>query len=174
MQVKVTVTGIEELQARLKLTFSEIMKIVTRASAEWFVGNASHGLKHEPYYKYVNRYAGFPNLSYTTSAGKVVPGFASARQHRFIMAQIAKGKIIPGQDNRTHALTEGWKYIPQGIGYVVKNDTSYAKYVQGLQPTRMHSLIGWRSFMDVVQTNFKGAARHAQAAINEWLRAHKR
>lgn len=169
---KITSRGIPELQKRLKELAPRMKLTVVRAFMEHLIGDSSHGLKHEPYYKYVNRQAGFPGLSYMTSTGKVVPGFASEKQHRYVMAAIARGEINPGQDNRTHRLVEGWK-MPEISQYnwtmaKIVNDVNYAPYVYG--GTRMHALIGWRAIADIIATNFRGAIRAAQQAVNRALK----
>ena len=172
--ITITSRGIPELSAWLKSLGNNVRQIATEAVAEYIVGDDSHGLKHEPGYTYVNRYAGFPNLSYTTSTGKVVPGYASAKQHAYVMMQIQRGVIKPGQDNRTHQLRDSWKYQAQGGTYKIQNPVSYAQYVQGGRQTRMHALIGWRQAFQVARDNLQGAYRHAEAKIKEWIATHKR
>ena len=170
--IKITSRGIPELQAWLKNLVSNVKDVATRAVANYIVGDQTYGLMHEPYYKYVNRQAGFPNLSYITSKGTVVPGFASKEQHGYVMAMIKKGVIRPGQDNRTHDLTNSFRYVTQGSRYVITNNDPAALYVIGGQQTRMHDLIGWRKMADVAKTNLAGAYRHAKSKILEWIRAH--
>lgn len=148
--------------------------VATRAVAEYIVGDETHGLMHEPYYKYVNRQAGFPNIGYFTSTGKYVSGFVSAKQHGYVMAGIANGTIRPGQDNRTHDLTNQFRYTTQGSRYVITNNVEYAPYVIGGKQTRMHSLIGWKTMAQTAKDNLLGAYRHANAEIKKWLAAHKR
>jgi hypothetical protein len=171
-QLTITSKGIPELQAWLKSLAKNVVDIATKSVANYIVGDATHGLMHAPDYKYVNRYAGFPGLEYVTSTGKVVPGFASAKQHRYVMAMIAQGKIKPGQNNRTGNLTNSYRYAGQGSRYVITNDTSYAKYVVGGQQTRMHNLIGWRTMAQTAKDNMAGAIKYATAKVKEWLRMH--
>ncbi len=59
-------------------------EVIVDAGMEWLIGNESHGMKQSPYYKYINRYAGFPNLGgYTDASGYNIPlGYASKKQHK--------------------------------------------------------------------------------------------
>lgn len=166
--------GIPETMAWLKAVIQGTVKVSNEAIANYIVGDQSHGLMHEPYYKYVNRYAGFPGLSYTTKSGTVVPGYASAKQHRYVMAKIASGEIKPGQDNRTHDLTNSWKYEAKGNSYQITNDTPYAKYVLGNQQTRMHNLIGWRHWKEIIKSNLQGAYRYAKQQVTKYLAERRR
>ena len=168
----ITSRGIPELQAWLKSLSKNVVDIASKSVASYIVGDSTHGLMHEPAYKYVNRYAGFPGLSYQTSTGKTVPGFASEKQHKYVMAAIARGEIKPGQDNRTHDMTNNFRYSGQGARYVITNDTPYAKYVIGGQQTRMHNLIGWRTMAQTAKDNMAGAIKYATSKVKEWLRTH--
>jgi hypothetical protein len=166
------VRGIEAVAAYLKDLPMHIEKLAEEAVTNYIVGDSAHGLRHEPYYKYVNRQAGFPNLFYVTSTGKVVSGYASAKQHRYVMAMIAKGKIRPGVENRSHDLVNSYRYQEQGGGYVITNNDRAVPFVVGDRQTRMHRLIGWRTVAEVAKTNLAGAFRHAEAMIKKWLREH--
>jgi hypothetical protein len=172
--LKITSRGIPELQAWLNSLSKEVVDTATKAVANYIVGDNTHGLMHEPYYKYVNRYAGFPNLFYTTSTGKIVPGFASEKQHRYVMAAIARGEIKPGVENRSHDLTNSFRYAGQGARYSITNEVPYAKYVIGGQQTRMHELIGWRKMSDVAKSNLAGAFKYAKQKLLELFAKRKR
>jgi hypothetical protein len=172
--IKITSRGIPELVLWLESLKKDVRDFAASKVAEYLIGDERHGLRHEPYYKYVNRYAGFPGLSYTTSTGKIVPGYASKKQHGYVMAAIAEGKIKPGQDNRTHVMSNSWKYSRQGNAYRITTDTPYAKYVVGDQQTIMHKKIGWRNMIQNAQDNMMGAYRHANAEIKKWLATRRR
>lgn len=173
--LRITSKGIPELQAWLENIKFSHRRIALEGVAEYLVGDEKHGLKHDPYYKYVNRYAGFPELGYTTSTGKWVPGWASLKQHQYVMAKIRSGEIKPGaRVNEPTKLSEAWTYKAGGANtYVITNPQAYAGYVVGDQQTRMHSLIGWRKWRDTISANVAGAIRHAQSKINEWLRSKR-
>ena len=172
--LKITSRGIPELVLWLESLKNGSRDVAAAAVANYLIGNSTHGLMKEPYYKYINRQAGFPELSYVSKAGNVVPGFASAKQHRYVMAMIAEGKIKPGQDNRTHNLTNSWRYDAKGSRYSITTDVPCAKYIVGGQQTRMHALIGWRTMAQNARDNMLGAYRHANKKLREWLATKKR
>ena len=171
--LKVQIKGIPEIKAFLQKVALGFKNTATYAVAEYLIGDESHGLKHAPYYKHINRYAGFPEASYISSTGKTVYGWHSEKQHKYVMAAIARGDIVPGQDNRTGNLQDNWQIGGEAPRYVLENKTSYAGYVQGNQQTRMHSLIGWRRFGQVIKDNWNGAMRHANQAIARLLKESK-
>ena len=148
-------------------------EVVVDAGMEWLVGNEFHGAKQSPYYKYINRYAGFPNLFFTTSTGKIVPGYASQKQFNYVHWAISQGIIKPGQDNRTGKMQDSYVTTkPNPYTSITTNTAPYAKWVRGeTMQTRMHDKIGWRSMSEVVSTNIKGMYRHAQSILNKWLKA---
>lgn len=172
--ITITSRGIPELQAWLKSLSKGVVDVATKAVANYIVGDNTHGLMQEPSYKYVNRYAGFPGLSYQSKTGKTVPGWASEKQHKYVMAAISRGEIKPGQDNRTGNLTGSYRYAGQGARYSITNDVPYAKYIVGGQQTRMHKLIGWRTMSEVAKSNMKGAMKYATAKVKEYLAKLKR
>ena len=172
IKVEIDPTKLKAVQEWLGSLPDGAREVIVDAGMEWLVGNEFHGAKQSPYYKYVNRYAGFPNLFYTTSTGKIVPGYASAKQHRYVMAAIASGEIKPGQDNRTGKMQDSYVTTkPDPYTSITTNTSDYAKWVRGeTMQTRMHDLIGWRSMSEVVSTNIKGMYRHAQSVLNKWLK----
>ena len=176
MVIKIAVKGIPELQTFLDTLKRELKDAAIDYVANYLIGDSSHGLMHEPYYKYVNRQAGFPNSFYISSTGKVVPGFSSAKQHRFVMGAIARGEITPGQENRTHTLADSWRSESHGIQGQrrIYNSIPYAPFVMGDQTqTRMHKLIGWRTLTENVKDNITGAIRHAQSKLKEWIQSKR-
>jgi hypothetical protein len=174
--IKITSRGIPELVAWLKTIQGEARDQAAKFVANYLIGDSNHGLMHEPYYKYVNRAAGFPGLGgFVDVTGYKVPvGYVSKKQHRYVMAMIAQGKIRPGQDNRTHDLANSWRYSAQGSNYKITTDVPYAKYVVGGQQTRMHGLIGWRTMAQNAKDNMMGAYRYANAQLKKWLLTKKR
>jgi hypothetical protein len=175
MQIKVTSKGIPEMRAFLDRIQKGLKGMASQQVGIYLVGDSTHGLKHYPYYKYVNRPAGFPELGYTNSAGNWVQGYASEKQHHFVMAAIKDGRITPGVEKRGYesGLQGAWTLKTHGTAYTISNDKPYAGYVMGDQQTRMHKLIGWRNFREVIKTNLQGAFRYAQAEVAKWLKSQK-
>jgi hypothetical protein len=169
--IKVSVRGLDEVRRRRAERSKEAKFFAEGKVAEYLVGDERHGLKHEPYYKHVNRYAGFPEASYTAQDGHEVVGWHSLKQQQYVMASIREGRITPGVENRSHTLRDGWKAAPvNNTFWRISNDVPYANYVMGDEgQTRMHALIGWRRYSVVVASNLKGAFRHAQAELKKWF-----
>jgi len=69
---------------------------------------------------------------------------------------------------RTYNLRNAWSVQDSQNGYrpVITNAMPYAIYVPG-----RWKKYNWREWKDVIASNFKGAIRHAQAAVNAWIRS---
>ena len=128
--------------------------------AEYFVGDESHGLKHEVAYRYVSR---------TEAYGQP---FVSDRQRRYVMARIHDGTITPGVENRTHQMAAAWDWEQSnGVTYV-RNETNGVEFVEPYLPeqqARQPAMVGWRSAFEIITTNMAGALRHAVSAINKLI-----
>ena len=175
MPIKITIEGQEELIRFFEDLDKEAADVVTEAYATYIMGDQSHGLIHMPYYKYINRYAGFPHAGgFVDASGyKVPPGYFSKKQHKYVMAMIAQGKIKPGQNNRTGNFANSWN-VQDGEGrYTISNNTSYGQFLMGQSQTRMHSLIGWRRLWEVVRSNLAGAKRAAGQALQRYINSRK-
>jgi len=146
-----------ETKAWLMSLANDIKQKATGWVAEYLVGDQSHGLKHYSPYKYIT----------VEQSG----GWKSDKQRRYVMAMINEGKIDPGVPHRTGELQRGWKYAAAGSLYTITNDTPYGHWVMGPgTQTQMHAMGGWRTTVDNIADNIRGAIRHAQSKVNEWLR----
>jgi hypothetical protein len=171
--IRIKIKGVENVKEFLRGVPLGVKTVAAHEVAKYLIGDSTHGLKHEPYYKHINRYAGFPEASYVTSTGKTVYGWNSEKQHKYVMAAIARGEIKPGQDNRTHKFQNAWEIVGDPPRYIIENKTDYGGYLMGDQQTRMHNMIGWRRWQKNVADNMKGAMRAAILKIDEWLKTHK-
>ncbi len=161
MMLKITSRGVPELQAWLKGLASEVKDLATRSVAEYLVGDETHGLKHYPPYKHV--------------PWSAIGGFVSAKQRRYVMARIREGSITPGISASNGYFRDAWQYKAQGSRYEITNDVEYAKYlVAPGQQSRRSLAQGWRTTVDTIKANLKGAYRHANAEIKKWLKTHGR
>jgi hypothetical protein len=161
--IKVSVRGVDQL----KKFFSELTpaarKAAVKGASEYLIGNDQRGLKHYPSYKYVTRKSAYGHT------------FSSDKQRRYVMAMIREGRIDPGVPHRTGELQGAWGYTGKDTRYTIKNTSPYAQFVMGDNAqSRMHKIIGWRTVSDVIKTNLKGAFRHAQAKVKQWLKEHKK
>lgn len=159
--IKVSVRGIEKLQAFFKKVPVETRKIAVEEVAEYMLGNDSRGLRHYVGYKYVSRKAAYGQT------------FVSDRQRKYVMAKIREGEITPGRENRSGALKRGWTYKKQGGGYgaTIFNKENHAQWVMGDDTqARQPRKVGWRRMKEVIDTNIKGAMQTAERKISAWLK----
>ncbi len=155
------IRGVEEWQKFIKSLPRGVVKVALPALAEWLIGNEQRGLAHYSLYKYVTRKQAY---------GKT---FQSDRQRRWFFAALDEGKILPGYPRRTGRTQRGYVQRPTngGYGVMIENKEEGAYYTRDDKgQARLNALAGWRKTMDVVSTNIVGAIRHAQAAVNAWLK----
>lgn len=126
----------------------------------YIVGNNQHGLKHYPPYKYVTRKKAYGQT------------FVSDKQRRYVMAKIKSGEITPGTPQRTGKQADSWGYTVAGTRARVYNTATGSKYTMGNRTqARQPELVGWRKVKDVITSNFSGAIRSAQLAVNRFLKS---
>lgn len=132
-----------------------------RAAAVYLIGDARHGLKHNP-----ARVQHDENNPYQ---------WQSENQRRAYFATDGFGGGIPYQ--RTGNLAGGWTYTESDSNWTsvkLENSTDYAGYVQGDAIQRGHIADGWRKIQDVIATNIRGALQAAQRAVDEYVKAKDR
>ena len=159
--IKVSVRGIEKLQAFFKKIPVETRKIAVDEVTEYLLGDDRHGLRHYVGYKYVSRKSAYGQ------------SFVSDKQRKYVMAKIRSGEITPGRENRSGALKRGWTYKKQGGGFgaTIYNKTDHAQWVMGDDSqARQPRKVGWRRMQEVIDTNIKGAMQAAERKISAWLK----
>jgi hypothetical protein len=164
MEVRFRVRGVEAFRAFLKTVPRGTVSTALAAIAEWLIGNGTRGLRQAPGYKYVPRARAYGQT------------FVSARQRRFVMAQIREGRMLPGYPRRTGNAQRGYMAQASNDGYrqTITNSDRGAYFTRSDKgQARLNLLAGWRKASNVISTNIKGALRHGQAAVNAWLRQHK-
>lgn len=151
--IRITIRNISEWISFLQSIPNGVKGIAMRAFAEYIIGNEQHGLRHYPGYKYVSRKKAYGRT------------FSSNAQQRWFFANGAKVG-----NYRTMRLQRGWKIggSAQTRLYII-NPVPYASYVMGNAQANQPRLAGWKHFMEIVNNNFKGGIRAAQAAVNAWL-----
>jgi len=152
------VRGLEEVERFLKALPRGTMRAAIKAFSEYILGNEQHGLRHYVPEKRVTR---------TQAYGRP---FQTDKQRRWFFANLKSGELkIPYQ--RTGKLRDNW--VLQGNEYQknIKNKLPYAPYVMGIAgQSRMSRKIGWKSWIEVVQNNMKGAMRAANQAVARWIK----
>ena len=172
--IHVSIRGVDRWINFIKTVPDGAKSRAMRAFVKYIIGTPAAGLKHYVPYKYVSRKEGFPHLRYTTVTGKTVVGYKSARQHRFVMAAISEGKILPGFPRRTGQMQRGWTYGGDWTHLYIYNPVQHTRYVMGdLTQTKMHRLIGWKRTMIVVRERWAGAMVEARAAVQNWINTNK-
>ena len=161
--LKVTTKGIPELRRYLDGLMRGVKIHAVRAFMEYLIGDQTHGLKHYPVYNYITREQAYGQT------------FVADRQRRWFFAALKDGKIgEPGYPHRTGELQRGWEYKELNSNWTqatIENQVPYSGYVMGnVGQARLNSMAGWRNVMTVIADNFRGAIRHAQAAVNAYLR----
>jgi hypothetical protein len=158
MQVKYVVRNLEKVQEYIKGVPRGSVKAALNALQEYFIGTDRHGLRHAPPYKYVSRARAYGQT------------FKSEKQRRWFWANGGPDMI---GNNRTGATENGWygRETNGGYGVTLGNDAPGAYHTQddagqAAQP----ALVGWRKVAQNVADNMAGALRHAQAAVNAFLR----
>lgn len=152
--------------------FSELPRmsrgIAVENAADYIVGNDSHGLRHEPNYLFVSR---------TSAYGEP---FSSEKQKRWFFASLKAGvnvlngkSFTPGRENRDHTISQAWKRVGEKTTSRIINDAEGVEWVMGNKQANQPRKAGWRYYMDVVESNFKGAIQKAQWAVDAWIRSKK-
>ena len=91
--IKMSVRGVEKLQAFFKKLPPAARKIAAPEIAIHLIGDDNRGLKHYVGYKYVSRKSAYGQT------------FSSDKQRRYVMAKIRSGEITPGRSNRSDKLS---------------------------------------------------------------------
>jgi len=151
------IRNLEKVQAFLKTVPRHGMKVAIEAMAEYFVGDERHGLKHDDPYMQTTR--------------KVVYGktFESDAQRRYVMAAIKSGEIKIGQRQQTPTDASqgyGYKLTNNGYGATIENEKSGAYWSREWGGWK-----NWRSVIEVINDNMKGAVRHAVSKVNRFFKS---
>lgn len=158
MKVSFGPVKIEGLVEYIKSLPRGVKITAMRAFVTYIIGNKQHGLKHEPPYKYVK-----PFRSWSSNDEK------AARQRRWIFAHLD----LIGQDNRTHAISNGWTMKEKDSSWThvsAGNQAPGVGWVMGDTQSRHSAAAGWRDYMKIIASNMAGAFRAANAAVNDYLK----
>ena len=158
METKFVVRGVERVQEYLKSLKRGTVRVALDAITDWFIGTDRRGLRHMPPYKYASR-----KRAYGVT-------FFTAKQRRWFWANGGPDMI---GNNRTGKTSAGW-YAQEtrgGYGRSLINNEQGAYYTRSDNgQARQPALAGWRKVSAVIASNLSGAIRHAQAAVNAFLK----
>jgi hypothetical protein len=155
--ISITVRGLPAVKDFIDQLPRNVRGVATEAAAVYFIGDGRRGLKHYPAYKYVTRRSAFG------------VAFFSAKQRRYVMARIREGSIDPGAPHRTGNFQRSWHTDGEGARTRIIGTLPHEQW-----PDRLTEKVGWRAVDDILSTNYKGAIRASQAAVNMWLKTRKR
>ena len=154
------VTGVEEVKAMVSDLPRGTKAAAMRAIATYIVGNKQHGLKHDVQYKYVSRKRAYPPT-----------GWQSDKQRRYVMWAIKTGRIKIGRQHTPTNYSDSWDWKQQDYHWDRTNITGKLPFDRF--PSIHNRLGGWRHYMEVVNTNIKGAVAAGQRAVNDMLKGKK-
>lgn len=151
--------GLDGLTDYIKTLAKGFKKAAMDAAAEYFIGNDRHGLKHEP-----KRVQHGENNPYQ---------WQSEKQRKAYFASDGFGNGIPYQ--RTGTMSDGWTYTQTSdwTRVNIENSTDYTRYVVGETMQDGHAKDGWRYYLDTIVSNFSGAIRAAQTAVNRLIKSKR-
>ena len=160
------VTGVEEVTAFISDLPRGTKAAAMRAIATYIVGRDSggapgagrHGLSHDVAYKYVSRKRAYPPT-----------GWQSDKQRRYVMWAIKTGVIKIGRAHTpTTHYSDSWDWKQKDSHWDRTNITGMLPFDRF--PSIHNRLGGWRHYMEVVNTNIKGAVQAGQKAVNDLLK----
>ncbi len=166
MNVSFRVRSTKKIQNFLRSLPYGTRKVGLAAIAEYLLGDARHGLRHDEPQKYVSR----KQAGYKTSAAQMRFFFATG-----ILERTPDGGIKLNRYKRTGETANAWvsRETNRGYGVVLENDKKGAYYTRdNIGQTRQHELAGRRKVQKVISDNIAGAIRHAKAEVNKWIKAN--
>ena len=156
--------NIDKVTAFIKEVPRGVKVSAMREIATYIIGDKNHGLRHDPRYKHITRAKAYPNAVITIGKKhkRKIRGYFSVKQFYWVILNIK-------QLGRKHDPTN------YGQSWQMENDSHWdrVKIIGKLPfdrfPSNLNRLGGWRDYMEVVNTNIKGALQSAQRMVDKWL-----
>lgn len=160
--IRLDIRNLTEVTEFIKTLPAGTKKMALTEIQTYIIGDARHGLKHAPPYKYVSRKQAYGQSFFTD------------RQRKWFFWSLNTGRLqLPYK--RTGSLAAAWKRGEGENSRYITNDAPYASLVQGDNTQSRHSKkIGWRTASQVVRDNIAGALRQANQAVQRWLNSKGR
>ena len=151
------IRNLEEVQAVLREVPRGAMKVAIIAFTEYIIGDKHHGLSHDDPYRQTTRKAVYGRTFYSDA------------QRKYVMAAIKDGRIKIGQrspDPTRASLAYGYDITKGGYGATIKNESPGAYWSREWGGWK-----NWRSTLQVIKANLKGASRHALSEANKYMKS---
>lgn len=169
------VRGIEPLKQYLDTIPRHLRGVVSKEVANILMVEY---LRPYPDYRYASRKMAYGQTGAKFANGNPVPpGYFSAKQFRYVMADIKAGTITPGRVHRSGKLFDAWKVTGDGVKAkisVTESKAKYAKYVVGDIQAAQPYHAGWVKAKYVIAQNLDKATEKAQKAVDEFLKEKKK
>jgi hypothetical protein len=162
MNIRYKVVNADKVAEWIKSLPRGIKAAAMREISTYIVGDANHGLKHDVAYKYVSRKRAYGKVSDAPA------GYFSWKQFRYVMAKLASGEMKIGRKNDPTKYSQSWKW--EQVNSQWDRTQIHGKIPFDRFPSRQNKLVGWRHYMQVIQSNMKGAMAAAQKKVDEFIR----
>lgn len=166
--IALDVTGIKELNAKLSTLPPAVQDAVTDGVSKYLIGvfRKYPPENHEP-----TRAQAYPEAIIVTRNGKVIRGYFSMAQWRYVRWLIASGQVPYTRRSGSQAMRNNWRQIDKGRNSIIANETTAAYYTMGDgSRARYSKLVGWRTMTEIIDSRLKQIERVAQDAANKALK----
>lgn len=110
-----------------------------------------------------------PPSRYVTRKAAYGKTFFSDKQRRWFFWALGTGKIgVPYR--RTGALSRGWQKIGSGENLIIANEREGAQWVMGDTQSRHGKMVGWKTYVQVIEKNIKTIETRGAQMIGRVLR----
>jgi len=170
MNIRYNIVNADKVAEYIKSLPRGIKAAAMRAISEYIIGNGQHGLKHDVAYKYVprNRIPVATLITYGPLKGKIVRGYFSSKQYYYVTWALRTGRMKIGRKNDPTKYSQSWRWEQKDSKWdrtQVQGKLPFDRF-----PSRHNMLAGWRHYLEVVQSNMKGAMQEAQRKVDEFIK----
>ena len=174
MSIHYKIVGADVVVNFIKSLPPKIISIALNATADYAMGDSDaapgrgrHGLRHDIKYKYIPRKM-IPHsiiINYGPMKGKTVRGYFSSKQYYYVTWALRTGKMQIGRKNDPTNMSKSWEKSQADNAVIVRGSPPFDRF-----PSRHNMLAGWRHYLEVVQSNMKGAMQEAQRKVDEFIK----
>lgn len=163
--IAIDVTGIKELNAKLSTLAPAVQGMVVDDVSKYLIGVFR---KEPPQNHSISRRQAYPDAFAVTPTGKLIQGYFSYRQFKYVQYLRSKGKI---PYTRTHEMRRAWHQVGKGAKSIIANETTAAVFAMGDDTqARQLKLVGWRTIGDIIKERTKQIERVANDAARKAIK----